>query len=66
MERKKVIIQILIITGITIGILIPGHLRLKELREENERYKTRIGLLEKQNDVLEKELVATKEDPNYI
>jgi len=66
MERKKIIIQVLIILTVVASILLPGHIRLKNLRKENTQYKKRIKILSEHNNDLEKELARVKEDPDYI
>ncbi|MFH1411219.1 MAG: septum formation initiator family protein [Candidatus Omnitrophota bacterium] len=66
MERKKIVIRVSVIAVLVAGMLLPGHIRLKKLRKENERYRQRIAILEDQNKELEKETVFAKEDPGYL
>lgn len=66
MERKKIAAYTAIASILIAVVLIPGHMRLKKLKEENERYKKRIEILKEHNEVLEKELLMTTEDPDYI
>ena len=66
MERKKIVIQTAIIVVLMTVILVPGQIRLQKLQEENKRYKKRIEILKEHNQGLEKELLRTKEDPDYV
>ena len=66
MERKKVILSILGITGILCVVFLPGYSELQKLREKSEQYQKRIKLLEEHNDDLKDELTRMKEDPEQI
>lgn len=66
MERKKVILFILLAMAAYIAIFLPKYSELQKLRESNDDIKQRIRLLEQNNDILKEEIKRLKDDPFYL
>jgi cell division protein FtsB len=66
MERKKIVLYLLLIAVVIAVVFLPGFSELQRLREENDRYKQRISLLRRRNDTLREELSKMREDPLYL
>ena len=65
MERKKIIIIILVLAGLAV-VFLPGQIKLIKLKRSNENLKKRISLLEENNTLLTEEIRKMEEDPEYI
>jgi len=66
MERKKIVLYLIVSAVIFILVFLPGFSELHKLREENANIKKRISYLQQHNSILKEEVRRMKEDPYYV
>ncbi|MFC1570198.1 septum formation initiator family protein [Candidatus Omnitrophota bacterium] len=63
---RKGLVYALCLAVVFGAVFLPGHFKLKKLREDNQEYQKRMRLLEEHNAQLEEELAKMQEDPEYL
>ena len=66
MEKKRIIIGLVIVSSLLAVFFLPGYTKLQELKAEREQYERRIFLLEEYNRALQEEIERMHNDPDYL